>query len=666
MSEEHQVNLFARYEQRLLSGDNAKAQVIPAVVITGFLGSGKTTLVHHILRNRGALRIAVLVNEVGQLDVDSQLVNAKQGNAALGLPAVDLSGGCVCCSKSEDLAAALRQLRAQPAASSASSASASPSSSAPCDYLLVETSGAADAGPLAEALVGGGFRLDAVVTVVDAEAGAEALRHPVARAQVCCADVVVVNKCDLMAPGAGGVGAGGGGLGALADLEDLIEEMAPGVRLVRARYGEVPLTAVLDVEPVAASDAAGGGGGGSGGAGSGGGGGGGFMSHESMPSAIRASAGGYRMASGPLTADGLAVGSTRHTQRRTQQAATTTATAALSPGNHLHPPDNHHHRHHHHHHGSPGQQPQQPPDSAAQEVGGVGSSGHSVLHSGFHTESVTVAEGPCSLGAFARFVVRRLVREPALLRSKGVLWFGERRRQRFTFHLSGRRRVELCEEGPWEAPPSSQLVLIGTNAAAMQRLAAAFRAEVATPVAEVRSSGGDGSGEAVQGVKGADERGAGAATAAAAVGVLAGQERLEVLGCESWGVGGPAPAAAEAAAAEAAEEEVGGQVLVSFTTRGSVLHGINGEEINSELMRRANASGRLLLAAVTAPGKISSVTNVQSRDRVLSLLLPCTSSEAHVHVEALLEIAEPLLRKAYAHAHNCKCDVASAMQASTR
>ncbi|GFR41073.1 hypothetical protein Agub_g1713, partial [Astrephomene gubernaculifera] len=111
MSEEHQTNLSSRYEQQLLSGDSSRPSVIPAVVITGFLGSGKTTLVQHILRNRGSLRIAVLVNEVGHIDVDSQLLNAKQSNAALGVPASDLSGGCVCCSRWEDLQAALRQLR---------------------------------------------------------------------------------------------------------------------------------------------------------------------------------------------------------------------------------------------------------------------------------------------------------------------------------------------------------------------------------------------------------------------------------------------------------------------------------------------------------------------------------------------------------------------------
>eukprot|EP00198_Chlamydomonas_reinhardtii_P013938 XP_001703275.1 predicted protein [Chlamydomonas reinhardtii] len=518
---DYEVNLYARYEARLLSGQSFKPTIIPAVIITGFLGSGKTTLVQHVLRNRGALRIAVLINEVGRVDVDSELVNAKQSNAALGLPATDLSGGCICCSRSEDLAAALRRLRAPPAAAGpGGGGGATAADAAPCDYLLVETSGAADAGPLAEALVEAGFRLDAVVAVVDAEAGPEALKHPVARAQVCCSDVVVLNKCDLVAGGTGS------GLGAMSDLEDALSDMAPGVRVVRARYGEVPLTTVLDVVPVeaaaaaaqapaaaatsAATNAAGGGGGG---------GGEGFMSHESMPS-ITTTGGGYRLAT-------------------------------------------------------------------------------------------------------------------ALLRSKGVLWFGERRAQRFTFHLSGRRRVELSQEGPWEGPPSCSIVFIGTDAAAMAALRQRFEQEVLgadnTMVAEAEAEVETGAEAVVE----ADPE------AQAAVAVLgeciAANDKMELL---------PAAPAARPTS------------------------GINGEELNAELVRRANAdgSGLLLLAAVTAPGSISAVTGVQARDRVQSLLVAAvaTPAAAQQQAEALMAAAEPILRKAWGHVHNCKCDVAGAVQALQR
>ncbi len=120
-----------------------------------------------------------------------------QGHAALGLSAADLSGGCVCCSKSEDLLAALHRIRDPSSAHlpppytphpHTSPSSAVAPAAPPPDYLVVETSGAADAGPLAAALAAAGFRLDCVVAVVDAEAGRQALAdHPVAAAQLAAA-----------------------------------------------------------------------------------------------------------------------------------------------------------------------------------------------------------------------------------------------------------------------------------------------------------------------------------------------------------------------------------------------------------------------------------------------------------------------------------------------
>ncbi|KAG2500026.1 hypothetical protein HYH03_002307 [Edaphochlamys debaryana] len=777
-AEEHQVNLVARYEARLLSGASSKPTVIPAVVITGFLGSGKTTLVQHILRNRGSLRIAVLVNEVGRVDVDSDLVNAKQGNAALGLPAADLSGGCVCCSRSEDLEAALRRLRA-PAGGGAGLGGGG-ADAAPCDYLLVETSGAADAGPLAEALVAGGFRLDCVVAVVDAEAGPDALRQPVARAQVGCADVVVLNKCDLVAGGplgAGPVPGGGrpGGLGALSDLEDELARLAPGVRVVRARFGEVPLTSVLDVVPVEQAAGAEAGPGAAPGANgqqpsgvaaspaAAGGGEVGFMSHEATPAAPPG--GAYRLNTGPLTADGLAIGSSRHAKRRapplqqpppprggpgrqpSADAAPSTTTAGSS---HHHNDDNTHtHTHgHDHSHSGPHAGP------------GPGPASHATLHAGFHTESLTASQ-PARLAAFAEFVLRRLVTEPALIRSKGVLWFGDRRDRRFTFHLSGRRRVECSAEGPWDGPPGSTLVFIGSDPAAMRSLAQAFRADVlgetpqhaphaeqphdgadpaqhaaqhgaqqgaqhqerhgahahghgepcgphdhsgaeghagAGTTADAATGTGDGTGahdhghpNGHAGAKTVGAEGAGCAGAsdaelvAAAAAALVREERLELLpptaellaaaggaaaaaapGSGGEGAGGerPGPTGGVSAAAtngSAAAAGAGGR-LVCFSARGSPLHGIQAEELNAELQRRANVGGQVLLVGVTAPGTISAVTHVQSRDRVVSLILPLASDPdaARRQAQAVLDAAEPLLRRAYAHVHNCKCDAAGA------
>eukprot|EP00959_Pyramimonas_sp_CCMP1952_P030155 632354-Pyramimonas_sp.AAC.1 len=148
---------------------------IPAIIISGFLGSGKTTLVSHILKNRGNLRFAVLVNEVGAVDIDSQLVNVQRNNAALGVPLVPLSGGCACCTVNGDLQGAIKTLLRD--------------TGQQYDYLLLETSGLADPEPLVCTLQSHGVYVDKVVTVVDAEAVEAQLALPITRRQLSAADV---------------------------------------------------------------------------------------------------------------------------------------------------------------------------------------------------------------------------------------------------------------------------------------------------------------------------------------------------------------------------------------------------------------------------------------------------------------------------------------------
>lgn len=155
----------------------------------------------------------------------------------------------------------------------------------------------------------------------------------------------------------------------------------------------------------------------------------------------------------------------------------------------------------------------------------------------------------------------------ALLRSKGVLWFGERRAQRFTFHLSGRRRVELSQEGPWEGPPSCSIVFIGTDAAAMAALRQRFEQEVLgadnTMVAEAEAEVETGAEAVVE----ADPE------AQAAVAVLgeciAANDKMELLPA--------APAARPTSGAGQSHVSSsgggGGGRLVGFTLRSSPLHG---------------------------------------------------------------------------------------------
>jgi G3E family GTPase len=157
---------------------------VPLTIITGFLGSGKTTLVNRVLSQAGGQRIAVLVNEFGALGVDPQLIANSRG------PVVELLNGCICCSTGSDVMGALRDVLSQ--------------SPLP-DAILLETSGLADPGPVLQALDGDRRRLPVrvagVVTVVDAANYDVNLDlAEAAFSQLAAADLLVVNKVDLVAP----------------------------------------------------------------------------------------------------------------------------------------------------------------------------------------------------------------------------------------------------------------------------------------------------------------------------------------------------------------------------------------------------------------------------------------------------------------------------------
>lgn len=189
-------------------------------LVTGFLGSGKTTLVHHILEQRGDLRVAVLVNEYADIDIDSLLLNSSSINSSYNLPSVSLVNGCACCNVSGDLKEAVQKVV---------------NSKHDFDYLVIETSGLADPMNITKALQGQGVQLDVIVTVVDVEALVEVLKLPIALQQLKIADIVLVNKCDLAA------------LSTISDVEDLIEKETGGTKAIRCRFCKVPLDLVMDM-----------------------------------------------------------------------------------------------------------------------------------------------------------------------------------------------------------------------------------------------------------------------------------------------------------------------------------------------------------------------------------------------------------------------------------
>jgi len=193
----------------------------PVVVVTGFLGSGKTTLVNRLLKRQP--ESLVIVNEFGEVPVDHLLVESSREKA------VALPNGCLCCHLRGDLeetliGAAMRRRRGEIAG---------------FDRVIVETSGLADPGPVAQTLYADAalardFKLGPIVTVVDAaDPAARSASLEIARGQIAAADLVVLSKVDR----ARGTG----------EAEAEVHALNPGVRCVTARYGEVDPREILEL-----------------------------------------------------------------------------------------------------------------------------------------------------------------------------------------------------------------------------------------------------------------------------------------------------------------------------------------------------------------------------------------------------------------------------------
>jgi G3E family GTPase len=159
----------------------------PVTIVTGFLGSGKTTLVNRLLGQPGGARMAVVENEYGEVGVDAEFL-ANGGAETI----VQLVNGCLCCTVRGDLAKALHEL-----------ALAAAGRQLPYDRVLIETTGLADPGPViqtfrAETAIEAHFHLDGVVAVVDAVHAAAQAERIEFQAQVAYADRLVLSKADVV------------------------------------------------------------------------------------------------------------------------------------------------------------------------------------------------------------------------------------------------------------------------------------------------------------------------------------------------------------------------------------------------------------------------------------------------------------------------------------
>ena len=228
---------------------------IPATIVTGFLGAGKTSLVRHLLATAPGWRLAVIVNEFGELGIDRDLLLGC-GDATCGEDDIlELANGCLCCTVADDFLPTLSRLidRAEPPG-----------------HIVIETSGLALPKPLVQAFAWPEIRtrmtVDGVVTVIDAAAAAEGRfasdPEAVARQraadptidhdnpleevftdQLACADLVILNKTDLVAPER------------LAALRREIEaRLRPGVKLIAAEQGRVAAPVALGLAAAAEDD----------------------------------------------------------------------------------------------------------------------------------------------------------------------------------------------------------------------------------------------------------------------------------------------------------------------------------------------------------------------------------------------------------------------------
>jgi len=222
------------------------AAKIPATVVTGFLGAGKTTLIRHMLDNANGKRIALIINEFGDLGVDGDILKGCGDEACSDDDIMELSNGCICCTVADEFIPTMQKLLER---------------ETPPDHIVIETSGLALPQPLVRAFnwpeISTRVTVDGVVTVVDGKAVVDGqfasnvaavdaqraqddnLDHetPLSELfddQIACADMIVVNKADLLTDEQ-----------SAALVTDLRKESRDGVQVVKATMGALPVDVLL-------------------------------------------------------------------------------------------------------------------------------------------------------------------------------------------------------------------------------------------------------------------------------------------------------------------------------------------------------------------------------------------------------------------------------------
>jgi cobalamin biosynthesis protein CobW len=240
----------------MISRAKALAKV-PCTIVTGFLGAGKTTLVRHMLENAGGRRLAVIVNEFGDVGIDGDILKSCGIDNCPEDRIVELSNGCICCTVADDFVPALKRLIDHPS---------------PPEHIVIETSGLALPKPLVQAFnwpeIASRVTVDGVVAVVDGAAVAAgrfaddpeavsrqraqdtSLDHDnpleeVYEDQLLCADLIVLNKADLMSAAERGTVA--------KEIEKMISR---SVKIIEVKNGRVSPTILLGLGVAAEGDLA--------------------------------------------------------------------------------------------------------------------------------------------------------------------------------------------------------------------------------------------------------------------------------------------------------------------------------------------------------------------------------------------------------------------------
>ncbi len=228
---------------------------IPATVITGFLGAGKTSTIRHLLESAGGKRLALVINEFGDLGVDGEILKGCGIEDCEEGDVVELANGCICCTVADDFLPTIEALLAR---------------DEPPDHIVIETSGLALPKPLVKAFnwpeVRTRVTVDGVIAVIDGPAVAEgrfaadpeavqaaresdpSLDHDspleeLFEDQLACADLVLVNKTDLLDETAQG-----------AVTDEISARLRPGVHMVRAAHGAIDAEVLLGLDAAAEAD----------------------------------------------------------------------------------------------------------------------------------------------------------------------------------------------------------------------------------------------------------------------------------------------------------------------------------------------------------------------------------------------------------------------------